>query len=158
RSRRPRPACGASRPTSCPSCTAGEPPRKPLDGGRRVGIRRAMAYRLLALTAVLSALLAGAAAAQTCNLNPNGPDELLLPTASGRGTASDVGPPGAYHNFAVPGGAEFAACLNNCDTTTDPVCDVQGYASGQSAAGRGFLPPIPIVIGSSATCVATTFR
>ena len=110
---------------------------------------------LLAATVLLAA---GPAAAQnTCNLNGSGPDQVTLTVPSG-GTDFDLGSSGEFHDLHVPTGARFEACLTNCDTTSDPVCDVAGYAGGQSAVGRAFTPPIPVVIGSVATCVVTTFQ
>jgi hypothetical protein len=111
---------------------------------------------------VLALLLAtaGGAAAQapTCNLNGFGADELDLTVPDAAASDFDLGWKGKYHDFHVPGGATFQLCLSNCDTTTDPVCDVEGYAGGQSAAGRAFTPPIPVAIGTTAVCVVTTFQ
>src|SRR6516165_5350970 len=111
------------------------------------------------LAVVIVALTVGVAVAQvpTCNLNGFGPDEIDL-TVPDVGSDFDLGWKGKYHDLHVPGGAEFQVCLTNCDTTTDPICEVAGYAGGQSAAGRSFSPPIPIAIGGTAVCVATTFK
>jgi hypothetical protein len=116
-----------------------------------------MYYLRLALTSLAVVVAAQTARAQTCNLNPSGPDQLTLVIPAGT-TDFDIGWKEDYHDFVVPGGGRFEVCLNNCDTATDPVCDVQGYAAGQQAAGRGFLPPIPIAIGSTAACAVTTFQ
>lgn len=113
------------------------------------------------LIPILSLLLAASrpAAAQTptCNLNGFGADEIIL-TVPNVGSDFDLGWKGKYHDLHVPGGAKFEVCLNNCDTTTDPLCDAAGYAGGQSAAGRAFTPPIPVVIGGTSVCVVTTFK
>jgi hypothetical protein len=104
-------------------------------------------------------LLAGArlASAQpSCNLNPTGPDRLIA-TVAQSGSDFDVGWKGTYHDFQVPQGARFDVCLDNCDLATDPLCDVRGYAFGQSAAGRTFAPPIPTDIGNNPVCIVTTF-
>ena len=112
----------------------------------------------LLLVAAAILLAAGPAAAQnTCNLNGSGPDQVTL-TVPSDGADFDLGSTGEYHDLHVPVGARFEACLTNCDTTTDPVCDVAGYAGGQSAAGRAFTPPIPVAIGTTASCVVTTFQ
>jgi hypothetical protein len=110
------------------------------------------------LLACALAILPGGASGQTCNLNPNGPDGLILTVPGGSGTDFDLGWKGDYHDIEVPRGAQFSVCLNNCDESTDPICDVQGYAGGQTAVGRSFAPPIPIVIGDFAGCVVTTFQ
>ncbi|MCW5890377.1 MAG: hypothetical protein KIT14_07470 [bacterium] len=104
------------------------------------------------------ALGAGRATAQTCNLNPSGPDQLILTVPGGSGTDFDLGWTGDYHDIEVPRGAQFNLCLNDCDDEVSPECTVQGYAGGQSAVGRSFAPPIPIVIGDFAGCVVTTFQ
>lgn len=116
-----------------------------------------MSYRrfaLVALAAVLSVRTAGAA---NCNLNPSGPDQITL-ESSGAGSDFDIGWKGAYHDYGVPDGGLFEACLEHCDGVSDTLCDVNGYASGQAAGGRAFLPPIPIAIGSVAVCAVTTFE
>lgn len=110
------------------------------------------------LLACALAFVPGGASAQTCNLNPNGPDGLVLTVGGGTGTDFDLGWTGDYHDIEVPRGAQFSVCLNDCDESTDPECTVQGYAGGQSAVGRSFAPPIPIVIGDFAGCVVTTFQ
>lgn len=110
-----------------------------------------------AMVVALTVLSVRVASAQTCNLNPSGPDQLSL-VATQSGSDFDIGWKRDYHDFTVPGGAHFEVCLNNCDTTTDPICDVQGYADQQNASGRSFLPPIPIAIGNVATCAVTTFK
>jgi hypothetical protein len=112
---------------------------------------------VLALVSILGAVVAAGAQAPSCNLNGSGADELKLVVPQA-GTDFDLGWKGKYHDLAVPEGATLDLCLTNCDTTTQPVCDVQGYAGGQSASGRAFAPPIPIVIGSVSTCVVTTFH
>lgn len=104
------------------------------------------------------ALGAGRVAAQTCNLNPNGPDQLILTVPGETGTDFDLGWTGDYHDIEVPRGAQFSVCLNDCDDSADPECTVQGYAGGQTAVGRSFAPPIPVVIGDFAGCVVTTFQ
>src|SRR5262245_53183442 len=97
------------------------------------------------------------AQAQTCNTNGAGADQVTI-TVGQSGTDFDLGWKGKYHDSDVPGGAQFELCLANCDTDTDPLCDVAGYAGGQSAAGRGFAPTIPAVFGSTAVCIQTTFQ
>jgi hypothetical protein len=94
---------------------------------------------------------------QNCALNPDGPNELTATVPGGSGTDFDFGWSGDYHDLQVPGGAQFDVCLSDCDTSTDPVCTVAGYAGGQSAVGRAFAPPIPIAIGTVPTCVVTKF-
>src|SRR5262245_47513507 len=99
-------------------------------------------------TAVVGAvfLVARLASAQTptCNLNGFGADQLTVTIPAVAASDFDLGSSGDYHDFHVPGGARFEVCLTNCDTTSDPLCDVAGYAGGQSAAGRAFTPPIPV--------------
>ncbi len=115
--------------------------------------------RLAYLIVALSLLAPGGRAqaqAPFCNLNPNGPDQLVA-TVVQTGSDFDVGWKGTYHDFQVPQGARFDVCLNNCDLATDPLCDVQGYAFGQSVSGRSFAPPIPTDIGNNPVCIVTTF-
>lgn len=109
------------------------------------------------VTLLLVPTAASRARAQGCNLNASGPDALVLtvPTA---GSDFDLGWTGEYHDLEVPGGARFEVCLQGCDESTDPVCEVAGYAGGQEAAGRSFAPPIPVVGGSVPVCVVTTFQ
>lgn len=120
-----------------------------------------MTLRSLRVLLVAAAVLAvGPAGAQTptCNLNGSGADALVFTLPAAVASDFDLGWTGDYHDFHVPTGARFEACLTNCDTSTDPVCDVAGYAGGQSAVGRAFTPPIPIFIGSTAACAVTTFQ
>ncbi|HEV7735443.1 MAG TPA: hypothetical protein VGR62_24935 [Candidatus Binatia bacterium] len=105
-------------------------------------------------TVLLAASTAGAAT--RCNLNPGGPEELVL-TVPQSGSDFDAGWTGDVHNYDVPGGARFRLCLANCDNDTDPLCDVQGQADQLSAAGRTFAPPIPVVIGTTAVCIQANF-
>ncbi|MGH7895795.1 MAG: hypothetical protein ACREQL_14075 [Candidatus Binatia bacterium] len=119
-----------------------------------------MRHRWIVL--VLSLAVARLAAAQTptCNLNGSGPDELVL-TIDQSGSDFDLGWKGKYHDLEVPGGAKFEFCLNNCATSGDSLCDVQGYAGGQTASGRSFAPPIPAVFGANPgtpVCIVTTFQ
>jgi len=111
----------------------------------------------IVLLLVLVATGRAAAQSPTCNLNGSGADELII-TVGQSGTDFDLGWKGKYHDSDVPGGAQFELCLTNCDTSTDPLCDVAGYAGGQSAAGRGFAPTIPAVFGTTAVCIRTTFQ
>lgn len=109
----------------------------------------------LAATVLLSATTAGAVAPR-CNLNPGGPEELLL-TVPQAGSDFDLGWKGTVHDYDVPGGARFALCLKDCDNTTDSLCTIEGQADQLSAAGRPFAPPIPVVIGTVAVCVQANF-
>lgn len=112
------------------------------------------------ITAVVAGVLllasSAGAVAPRCNLNPGGPEELLL-TVPQTGSDFDLGWKGTVHNYDVPGGARFALCLTNCDHDTDSLCTIQGQAEQLSAAGRPFAPPIPVVIGDVSVCVQTNF-
>jgi hypothetical protein len=110
---------------------------------------------VLAGAVLLYAATAGAVAPR-CNLNPGGPEELLL-TVPQAGSDFDLGWKGTVHDYDVPGGARFALCLTDCDNDTDPNCLIQGQAEQLSAAGRAFAPPIPVVIGTVAVCVQANF-
>jgi hypothetical protein len=104
---------------------------------------------------LLYAATAGAVAPR-CNLNPGGPEELLL-TVPQAGSDFDLGWKGTVHDYDVPGGARFALCLKDCDNTTDSLCTIEGQAEQLSATGRPFAPPIPVVIGDVAVCVQANF-
>lgn len=118
-----------------------------------------MPVRRTVLAAMVVALVARVAAGQqTCNLNPDGPDQLVF-TVAEAGSDFDLGWTGDYHDLQVPGGARLELCLTGCGTAADDsLCAVEGYAAGQSAAGRSFAPPIPAVIGDFAGCIVTTFQ
>ena len=75
---------------------------------------------------LLYAATAGAVAPR-CNLNPGGPEELLL-TVPQAGSDFDLGWKGTVHDYDVPGGARFALCLTDCDNDTDPLCTIEGQA------------------------------
>lgn len=114
---------------------------------------------MMSRIAVVALLLsARVAAAQSCNLNAGGPDQLTVLVPSSSGTDFDLGWTGDYHDLQVPQGAQFEACLTNCDGAGDTTCDVEGYAQGQDVSGRSFFPPIPVIIGSVSACAVTTFR
>ena len=108
---------------------------------------------LLVLAFVFNVRLVGA---QTCNLNPSGPDQLTV-VVQGDGTDFDFGWKSISHDYQVQEG-RFEVCLNNCDGSADPVCDVQGNAGQHAVEGRAFLQPLPLVVGSAAACAITTFR
>jgi hypothetical protein len=114
-------------------------------------------WKLVGVT--MGAMLVAAAtagAATRCNLNPGGPEELVL-TVPQAGSDFDAGWTGDVHDYDVPSGARFNLCLANCNNDTDPDCDVQGQADQLSAAGRTFAPPIPVVIGDTSVCIQANF-
>jgi hypothetical protein len=115
--------------------------------------------RVLLALGFVAALLAprGGALAQSCPSNASGPDELRL-TVAQAGSDLDLGWTGADHDLDVPGGARFRFCLQNCDTTTDSLCDVAGQAGDATVLGRRFAAPIPLVAGGIAVCIFTSFR
>ena len=115
--------------------------------------------RVLLALVFVAALLAprGGALAQSCASNASGPDELRL-TLAQAGSDFDLGWTGAYHDLDVPGGARFRFCLQNCDTTSDSLCNVAGQAGDASVLGRRFAAPIPLVAGGVAVCIFTAFR
>ena len=115
--------------------------------------------RVLLALVFVAALLAprGGALAQSCASNASGPDELRL-TVAQAGSDFDLGWTGAYHDLDVPGGARFRFCLQNCDTTSDSLCNVAGQAGDASVLGRRFAAPIPLVAGGVAVCIFTSFR
>jgi hypothetical protein len=83
--------------------------------------------------------------AQTCSTNPNLPGEIAI-SLTPAGSDIDIGWMTAAHNIGVPGGSSITVCLENCDTTTDPLCDIAGTIEGVTAGTTTVAPPMPLYV------------
>ena len=92
----------------------------------------------------------------SCPANTAGGPNLLAMTVK-RGADMDTGWTGVGHNQGLIIGAQTFACLQNCDTTTDPTCTGTGPTGAGSINGETYGPPLPLLAADVATCVINTY-
>jgi len=81
----------------------------------------------------------------------------LLTTTIVEGADLDSGWTGVGHNSGVVIGAAVYACLQGCDTSTNPVCTGTGPTGLGSLNGKTYGPPLPLLAADVATCVINEF-
>jgi hypothetical protein len=86
--------------------------------------------------------------------NPNTVITTMLPT----GSDLDSGWTGTSFNFPVIQDVQIAACLQNCDKTTDSLCDLNGPAGAGTFNSTTLGPPLPLVAGGVGVCVVNEFQ
>ena len=85
-----------------------------------------------------------------------GPNYALVSTAS-TGTDLDNGWTGTSHNFPVVPCSNLKVCLSGCDTTSNPVCTIQGPTGTGSINTDVFGPPLPLLAANVPVCVTNRF-
>jgi hypothetical protein len=86
--------------------------------------------------------------------NPNTVITTMLPT----GSDLDSGWTGTSFNFPVIQDVQIAACLQNCNKTTDSLCDLNGPSGANTFNSATLGPPLPLVAGGVGVCVVNEFQ
>jgi hypothetical protein len=91
-----------------------------------------------------------------CPANPSGgPNQLVLQVVGQ--SDLDTGWTGISHNQGVVKGSFLCACLQDCDTTTDPECAGTGATGRGMINGTTFGPPLPLSTGGAPVCVVNEY-
>jgi hypothetical protein len=93
--------------------------------------------------------------AERCPPNSAGGPNLLALTLQA-GSDLDVGWTGASHNHGVVIGAQAFACLDDCDTSSDPTCTGTIPFGAGTINGTTFGPPMPLLTADTiGTCIVS---
>jgi hypothetical protein len=95
----------------------------------------------------------------TCPANPLGsgqPSELLLQVAA-EGSDVDHGSTGALHDLPVAGGPRLQLCLENCDASTDSLCDTRILTGPGTVNGTTLGLPVPSVLAGQPACIVEEY-
>jgi len=83
----------------------------------------------------------------------------IAPSGESNGSDLDNGWTGQSHNFPTVSGSTLTYCLNNCDATTDSLCEGSvGPVGEDSINGRTFGAPLPLLAANVPVCVVNVFQ